>query len=92
MITIKIPYRKDDPKSADFDQIPKPLLRAIVETREQYPEVQNESLDKPRPKFWFDRLFENLYNCCVEYNEDRGIASITWPDERDYTVFVLKWT
>lgn len=92
MITIEIPYREDDPKSADFDQIPSALLKAITTTREQYPEVENESLNKKRPKFWFDRLFENLYNCKVEYNEVNGIASITWPDERDYTVFLLKWS
>lgn len=90
MIVIKIPYRQDDPKSVAVDQVPEAVLRAITLTRQEYP-VDNDSLDRPQPKFHFDRLFEKLYNCRIEYKNKHAIDSIVWDDDRDYTAFLLKW-
>jgi hypothetical protein len=92
MISIDIPYRRDDPKSVDLDRIPGPVLKAITTTRQEYPEIDNERVDKPYPKFWFDRLFEELYNCRIEYKGKYAVDRIVWDNDRDYTVFLLRWS
>lgn len=87
MIAIEINRRGDDPQSINMDQVPSALTRAIITTVEQYPTVRNETEERD-----FDRLFENLYNCRVEYAAGEIIPSrVIWPDERDYTVFLLRW-
>lgn len=87
MITIEFPYRKDDPKSINIENVPEALIRAIHEAYLEYPNVKNQG-----ENMRFDKLFSKLYNCRIEYNKDHGIASITWDDDRDYTLFLLKWT
>jgi len=87
MIDIEINRRGDDPKSINMDQVPSALTRAIIETVRQYPTVRNDTDERQ-----FDKLFEQLYNCRVEYGDGEIIPSrVIWPDERDYTVFLLKW-
>ena len=87
MIDIEINRRSDDPKSINMDQVPSALTRAIIATVQQYPEIRNETEERQ-----FDRLFETLYNCRVEYAPGEIIPSrVIWPDERDYTVFLLRW-
>lgn len=87
MIAIEVPRREDDPKTVDSEQLPLAIITAVKETLEAYPTVSNTTTSRE-----FDRLFEKLYNCNVEYYED-GIASrIVWPDDRDYTIFLLKWS
>lgn len=88
MIDIEITRRKDDPKSINMDQVPSALTRAIIATVRQYPTVRNETEERQ-----FDRLFETLYNCCVEYADGEIIPSrVIWPNERDYVMFLLKWS
>jgi hypothetical protein len=86
MIDIRIPRREDDPATVDIERTHPAVLTAVRETLQTYPTVSNAT-----PAKEFDRLFENLYNCSIEYYND-GIASrIVWQDERDYTVFLLRW-
>ena len=91
MIRIDIPYRTDDVKSVNFDMMPSDLIHAVMDTRRQYPDILNEDMELPDPKFHFDRLFEQLFRCRVEYNDFRGIKSIIWDNDLDYTWFKLKW-
>ena len=87
MIDIEINRRSDDPKSINMDQVPSALTRAIIATVQQYPEIRNDTDERE-----FDRLFERLYNCCVEYAPGEIIPSrVVWPDDRDYTAFLLRW-
>lgn len=92
MISIEIPYRKDNPKSVDVSQVPAPVLRAIILTSQEHAEVANDLTDAPKPKFHFDRLFEKLYNCRIEYKNKHAIRRIVWDNDQDYTIFLLKWT
>ena len=87
MIAIEVNRREDDPKSINMDQVPSALTRAIISTVEQYPTIRNETEERQ-----FDRLFETLYNCRVEYATGEIIpCRVVWPDERDYTAFLLRW-
>ena len=88
MIDIKVERRTDDPKSINMDQVPSALTRAIIATVEQYPTVRNDTDER-----LFDRLFENLYNCRVEYADGEIIPSkVVWPNDRDYIMFLLRWS
>lgn len=86
MIAIEVPRREDDPKSIDIPNVPTALLAAVRETLYAYPTVTNETSNKD-----FDRLFENLYNCNIEYYKDGTASRVVWSDDRDYTVFLLRW-
>ena len=85
MIAIDIPYREDDPKSIRMDEVPASLQYAIDRTVKKYPTVQNKG-----KRMRFDRLFEKLYNCKIEYNDFNGISRIVWADDRDYVMFLLQ--
>ena len=92
MISVDIMYRLDDPKSFDMEQIPGPLLRAIMHTRLEHP-IDNEILAAPKSNLPFDRLFERLYNCRIVY-KDSGytLSRIVWDNDTDYTAFLLRWS
>ena len=85
---IAIPYRRDDPKSIKIARVPPQLLRAVDDLREKNPELINNNENK----FPLDKLFELTYNCRVEYNEFNGISRIIWDDDRDYILFLLRWS
>ena len=87
MIAIEVPRREDDPKTVDLEKVSPPMLKAVRETLQAYPTVTNETDNKD-----FDRLFENLYNCSIEYADDGVASRIVWPKDRDYTVFLLRWS
>lgn len=91
MIAIEIPYINDDKNYVDFSRVPVPLLRAIEAARKKYPDVANDNPMASNPKFPLDRLFEQLYDCTIEYNKDNVIVRIVWNRECDYTLFLLKW-
>ena len=91
MISVDITYRKDDPKSVDVEQVPEPILKAIMHTRLEHP-IDNEILACPKSNLPFDRLFEQLYSCRIEYkDEGYTLSRIVWDNDRDYTAFLLKW-
>ena len=86
MITIEIPRSEEDKKIIDLEKVCPPLLKAVRETLQAFPTVTNETDNKN-----FDRLFENLYNCSIKYHEDGVASRIIWHQDRDYTVFLLRW-
>lgn len=71
----------------DPDQIPKAVENAVMSLREHHPGVINMGI-KPKDKR-FDRLFEQVYKCRIEYTQPNRII---WDRDRDYTIFLLKWT
>jgi len=89
MIVIDIPHKAEDPPVIESDRIPQALRHAIAKTYELYPKVVNDDKNKDMR---FDRLFETLYNCKIEYNEHLVVSRVVWADDRDYTVFLLKWS
>ena len=73
----------------DTSLIPDAIVNAIHRQRELYPDVLNYSQTKD-----FDRLFEQLNKCRVEYGtrgEDQP-DRIIWPNDRDYTLFLIRWS
>ena len=89
MKIIDITYRTNDINSINFDQVPPALLNAIMDTKRNNPDLIADIDNKDYP---MDRLFEKLYKCRLEYNDFNGIKRIIWPDERDYIMFLLKWS
>lgn len=87
MITIEIPRSDEDEKIINLEKVSPPMLKAVRETLQAYPTVTNETDNKD-----FDRLFENLYNCSIEYADDGVASRVSWSKDRDYTVFLLRWS
>ena len=88
MIAIDIPYREEDSHLIKMDQVPAALQNAISKTFDLYPKIVNNEKTKDMR---FDRLFEKLYNCRIEYNENNAVSRIVWDNDHDYTMFLLKW-
>ena len=87
MIVVDVPYRTDDRESVDVPNIPGALLTAVYRISLQYPEVKNDGGNNVD----FDRLFESLYNCRIEYKNGRELSRVVWDNDSDYTAFLLKW-
>ena len=88
MIAIDIPFRTDDPKSVIMEEVPAAIRNAISGIHQEYPKLENNKTNNMK----FDRLFEQLYNCKVEYNENNAVSRIIWKNEHDYTIFLLRWS
>lgn len=71
----------------DSDKIPKAVENAVMAMRERHPGTLNHGVN-PEDKA-FDRLFEQVHKCRIEYTCPH---TIIWDDDRDYTMFLLKWS
>lgn len=81
--------RKGNQDLTYLETIPTAVLTAVSETAKKYPNCQNDGANQNFP---FDRLFEKLYNCRIEYHEDNvEVGRIIWDDDYDYTMFLLRW-
>ena len=72
----------------DADKVPVAILNAVAALRSDRPDLDSSG---SRP---FDRFFEQEHKCRIKYaDKAKAIPDrIIWPDERDYTLFVLKWS
>jgi hypothetical protein len=71
----------------DPDRIPEAVINAVLALRAEHPGVVNQGVAGQLKEF--DRLFEQVYKCRIEYTQPNRII---WDRDRDYTIFLLKWT
>lgn len=38
----------------------------------------------------FDEKFEEMYKCKVMYNREKGVLGFLWPNEADYSWFLIR--
>jgi hypothetical protein len=82
MIEIVIPV--DCPHKERMEKIPKPLINCVNYMSLNYPDFTNDTQER-----WFDRKFEQLNpGVRILYNPDR----VVWLDDREYTMFALRWS
>lgn len=79
MVAIDIPYYKENP---DNTAVPSALRHAISKTYSEYPNAVNQD-----GQMLFDKLFEQLYNCKIEYNKDKTVSRVVWDNDYDYIMF-----
>lgn len=87
MIAIEI-ARVPGADRVDGDRVPIAILNAVAGLREERPDLDSTGGRT------FDRYFERLHKCRIEYADSaKAIPSrIIWPDDRDYTMFALRWS